>query len=43
MLEELQKLKDETGADITEDIQAVFDSGFSFYQGVLPSPPSKFD
>ncbi|KAG8909485.1 hypothetical protein FRC00_010001 [Tulasnella sp. 408] len=32
MLEELQKLKDETGADITEDIQAVFDSGFSFYQ-----------
>lgn len=33
MLEELQKVKDETGADISEDIQAVYDSGFSFYQG----------
>ncbi|KAG9042591.1 hypothetical protein FS837_010671 [Tulasnella sp. UAMH 9824] len=32
MLDELQKVKDETGADISEDIQAVYDSGFSFYQ-----------
>ncbi|KAG9042590.1 hypothetical protein FS837_010670 [Tulasnella sp. UAMH 9824] len=32
MLEDLQKVKDETGADISEDIQAVYDSGFSFFQ-----------
>ncbi|KAG9043860.1 hypothetical protein FS837_009051 [Tulasnella sp. UAMH 9824] len=31
-LEELQKHKDETGADVTEDIQALYDSAFSFYQ-----------
>ncbi|KAG8984157.1 hypothetical protein FRB90_005510, partial [Tulasnella sp. 427] len=32
MLESLQKRHAETGADITENIQAVYDSGFSFYQ-----------
>ncbi|KIO29658.1 glycoside hydrolase family 51 protein [Tulasnella calospora MUT 4182] len=33
MLEDLQKLESDTGEDIREDVQAVHDSGFSFYQG----------
>ncbi|KIO29656.1 hypothetical protein M407DRAFT_70208 [Tulasnella calospora MUT 4182] len=33
LLADLQRLQDETGADVRDDAQAVHDSGFSFYQG----------
>ncbi|KIO29657.1 glycoside hydrolase family 51 protein [Tulasnella calospora MUT 4182] len=32
LLEDLQKLESDTGEDIREDVQAVHNSGFSFYQ-----------
>ncbi|KAG9048565.1 hypothetical protein FS837_012506 [Tulasnella sp. UAMH 9824] len=31
-IEELQKVHEETGADVTDDVQVIHDTGFSFYQ-----------